>query len=795
MSAARSLSMAVAASVVLALVPSVQAKGGPTFTYTVKPGDSCFSIAKRFLGSGAKYTHVHKHNPQLGAMPHVLEPGQKLKLPGSRKGPDALVAWLRKDVKARPPRTGWRRARVNMDLWRLYRVSTGDESAARIAFEEDTSRLHLRQNALLVIYGASAKLAARKTAAPKTNVVLEKGVVRGGLDALDQRAGLTVKTPAATVDLATRDAQIEVDKKKASSVSVYDGKADVSARGATVEVPKDFGTRVEKGKKPPKPRPLPPRVKWEAEGDAIVLVPSGERGSFEARWKSVKRAKRYRVELARDARFRRIIVDAVVGSGVLKFRADDLEPGAYYARVAAIDSWRLQGRASKKLKVTIGAIASSKRLNKTSTPGLYHVAGLLRLAAPKSLSDTLEIAVDDGAFAVGPVRLAKPRTYKIRMRMKGSKVETRLAVRVLALKATMTLKPRGIGPINAGNSFPIEVIVEDELGQPVAPPGLQLWTSAQTTGDVVLKGVGRGTYRASLDVSPDAPTQKAVVRLAWAGGELARESFDIRGEAKPALTPQPEPEAPGFDWPLGVDAASSWRRGSAASLRTHAPLSRVGLHTGLAQVESAAADSTLLRLTVAGELAVLDRAFGVGLALPFYVSDVAGDPVGTSELGDLRVHARGVAYADEVLSLLATGALTFPTAGDVAGTTQGGLTAGLVLRVTPTSWFDLDTTQSFGLWSDFDAATDMAWDGTLGLTFRPIDLLSLGLRFDVGASLTTPEGVDSWLALGLAGHVAVRLGRFRLGVFVAGGLNDDAKAREGAVSGGLSLDVGFEGLE
>lgn len=51
-------------------------------TYTVKSGDCLWNIAKKFLGSGAKYTEIYNLNKGvIGGNPNLIYPGQVLTLP------------------------------------------------------------------------------------------------------------------------------------------------------------------------------------------------------------------------------------------------------------------------------------------------------------------------------------------------------------------------------------------------------------------------------------------------------------------------------------------------------------------------------------------------------------------------------------------------------------------------------------------------------------------------------------------------------------------------------------------
>lgn len=51
-------------------------------TYTVKKGDSLWAIAKKYLGSGSRYTEIYNLNKSvIGSNPSLIYPGQVLTLP------------------------------------------------------------------------------------------------------------------------------------------------------------------------------------------------------------------------------------------------------------------------------------------------------------------------------------------------------------------------------------------------------------------------------------------------------------------------------------------------------------------------------------------------------------------------------------------------------------------------------------------------------------------------------------------------------------------------------------------
>ena len=51
-------------------------------TYTVKKGDCLWAIARKFYGSGAKYTTIYNANKGvIGGNPNLIYPGQVLTIP------------------------------------------------------------------------------------------------------------------------------------------------------------------------------------------------------------------------------------------------------------------------------------------------------------------------------------------------------------------------------------------------------------------------------------------------------------------------------------------------------------------------------------------------------------------------------------------------------------------------------------------------------------------------------------------------------------------------------------------
>ena len=71
---------ALAFLVMIAAIPA-SAQAQEVQEYRVRRGDTCGQIARRVYGHSRRYDVIHQANPELGAMPHHLTPGQTLRLP------------------------------------------------------------------------------------------------------------------------------------------------------------------------------------------------------------------------------------------------------------------------------------------------------------------------------------------------------------------------------------------------------------------------------------------------------------------------------------------------------------------------------------------------------------------------------------------------------------------------------------------------------------------------------------------------------------------------------------------
>jgi hypothetical protein len=582
---------------------------------------------------------------------------------------------------------------------------------------------------------------------------------------------------------------VEVAPDKTSVVSVYDGTAAVAARGAEVQVPLDHGTFVKNGPRPAPPRPLPPRPRWSrGTGDMVVLVPPGHRGAFTAHWHAVKSARRYRVELARDARFKVPIVDAVVGAGILQFEARDLKPATYHARVAAIDGARLEGRPSKTIQVRVLPLRASRKLLRRQQDRTFEAVGLLRVE-PREEAEKVEVSLDGGAYerATAPVRLSRPGLHRLRYRPLGGKATTELRIRLLAVKGKLAPPADPLKPESPPALVALQV--KDERGRAAILPDLSI--KAYPGGELPLRYAGPGRYEVQLGYPEQPRPSRIWLVAAWLGGELGRTEVQVQAPPEPPPPPKPAPP-PGFRWPSEPLAPEGALPVPGLPPRAARPTTALGLSSFFAR-SGTEGDPLQLRLALRAGLAILDRRLGVDLDLPFLHMPLNQDRAGTTDLGDLRVGARYLALDRWGLALSPSLRVTVPTGRDLPRSRRPVLLEpALLAEWTFRDLLTLGSNQVLVLDLHTDQGTAVHYAGTYSAeVFLLSRHLGLAAELDTLFSIHTPDAMPSLTAVAASGGLRAYLGRVRLGLVGGGGITDDARQVLGQFTAGLTVDLGF----
>ncbi|MEL6178946.1 MAG: LysM domain-containing protein [Myxococcota bacterium] len=345
---------------VVCSIPSLAWTQSKTFVYEVKDGETCMSLAKRFYGDKNRYTLIHEYNPSLGPVPHDLQPGQKLTLPLLINDPDARITGRRGEVRARPPaKPSWASAPVGLELYRAWRVNSREEAAAELTFI-DTSRLYMRENTLVIIYGSTSRKIRRRT----TEAELQYGTLRARMDELaGEQKTLEVSTTASDTTLHGGEALIDVDDQNITRVANHRGRpAEVygqTARKATrpserkrkaLQVAAGMGSKIAPNRDPTPPKPLPPAPAWQMATQRAVFAPGGKVAIFNFRWAPEPKAVRYRIEFFADGQRTRSLGATTTPGTEVELQQPD---GSYFITVSSIDDDKFEGPPSPIAQVDV----------------------------------------------------------------------------------------------------------------------------------------------------------------------------------------------------------------------------------------------------------------------------------------------------------------------------------------------------------------------------------------------------------------------------------------------------------
>ena len=322
---------------------SVEQKQVELFPYETVSGDSCAAIAKRYFGARWRYDMIHKYN-DLGPLPHRHKQGSVLWLPKNENmQPSARVTYVKKQVDARSPvASDWQAAKPGLSLHRGWRVNTRSKASAELRFR-DASRLQMRQNTLLIVYGGTQSEVRRK--GQKAGLaVLEKGTLRNRLGELRLR----VATPSTNTSFEGGDSVLAVRDSGATSVSVHSGaQATVrgKSKGGKVSVKPGFGTIARKGERPRAPRPLPPPPRW-IHNTRRVLGTKAEGGTIWGSWATVPQAHAYRLEVSKHMDGSEPVFSTEMPPHIHSYRLSRLPIGTYYIRLVTVDYQHLESAPS-----------------------------------------------------------------------------------------------------------------------------------------------------------------------------------------------------------------------------------------------------------------------------------------------------------------------------------------------------------------------------------------------------------------------------------------------------------------
>jgi hypothetical protein len=312
---------------------------GADFEYLLKPGESLWTVAERFLVPPYTWRDLQRHNGVRKV--RALPPGSRIMMPPRWLRMAALeveVTYVSGKVQRYVKNAG-----AGEGLARGMRVQSGDRLKT-----EAQGYLSLRlPDGSTVQFAPESDVVLQAQHNPQLKITrFQFNVTKGRVESQvvprrDAGSVYEIITPIAHLGVRGTRFEVAVAKDAKSAVSQVDeGKVTASNPGLpgapSVMVDAGFGTVVREGQVP-----LSPVAQLPAAN--LSSVARGIQGPAVTHYfPSVPGAAAYRAQLSRDANFREILSE-VQGSEA-GYRFSSLTDGQYFVRVRALDSLGIQGR-------------------------------------------------------------------------------------------------------------------------------------------------------------------------------------------------------------------------------------------------------------------------------------------------------------------------------------------------------------------------------------------------------------------------------------------------------------------
>ena len=410
----------------------------PTLTYTVKSSDKLMRLSAEILLNAQAWNEVARYNQLKN--PNLIVPGQKLKIPVrflKSQPVDGKIISAEGDVSlaGKPMQPG---AAVGSGS----QIKTAANSSAVIELA-DGSRIKLLPNSVAEI--VNSRNYAMRDASASGSTTWFSGLMRlssGALEALvsknvSRASPLQIETPTSLVGVRGTEFRVAFEDPASGSArtEVIEGavRADNPVQKAGADLPMGMGAVIKPAETDVKAVKLLPAPDMSASS-AEVMKP-------QASWAMpvLPGAAAYRVQVASDAQFNKIVRDFKVSSGASAELAS-LSNGNWYARVRGIDAVGLEGYNTVKLiairegqwRVSYSSLTYADRKTMLNWVGeqangqpMAPGATSLLLARDQALSEpVLNIDSADQRFDLGDL---KPGVYFVRLSSKpaqGSKMDS-----------------------------------------------------------------------------------------------------------------------------------------------------------------------------------------------------------------------------------------------------------------------------------------------------------------------------------------------------------------------------------
>ncbi len=250
----------------------------------------------------------------------------------------AVLRSVHNNVKSkRAGAIAWVAAKENMPLYDRDAVQTLNRSAAQILFNENNA-IDMGERSIVVIRQLADDVLLGEIRAV---VVLLDGELHGRINGSDQKpVHMEVATPSATIRSKSLPGtqskskfKITLNPDKSSTVTVYQGTAEVLSQGKKVVVNANQSTLVPLYQTPFQPTSLPDTVKLKFPEDSRRYYYHKLPPKILFTWEEQSSSKRYHFILSKDLLFRNIITEEMLAKPELVH--GNLKKGNYYWKVKA----------------------------------------------------------------------------------------------------------------------------------------------------------------------------------------------------------------------------------------------------------------------------------------------------------------------------------------------------------------------------------------------------------------------------------------------------------------------------
>jgi hypothetical protein len=266
----------------------------------------------------------------------------------------AELALKENNVKAKRARAiAWKSANKGMYFYSRDSIQTFKESSALITLDRDNV-IKMGENSLIIIKSLETDPFLGK----RSVLEMTDGKLRGRIKgATTDSFKVEINTPSSVTRVKSTNGtntktnfMITVNPDKSSTVTVYEGVAEVAAQGQVVLVEKNTGITVNPGEVPSSPQPLLPPSALSGPGDGDIFYYQDLPPNIRFTWNTLARADSYHFILATDPDFQQVVED--INLSELNFMHGNLKEGKYYWKVSGKEDGR-EGWFSNVRKINI----------------------------------------------------------------------------------------------------------------------------------------------------------------------------------------------------------------------------------------------------------------------------------------------------------------------------------------------------------------------------------------------------------------------------------------------------------